>query len=61
MGVNVETVDGAEIPGAADGRFVVDEYVAPRRANGCGVEVEGAKERGLCGRCSGEVTWRQQN
>ena len=46
----VKTVQCAEVPGAADGGFVVYENLAACRAHGCGIEVEGAKEGVPCGR-----------
>ena len=46
----VKTVQCAEVPGAADGGFVVYENLAAGRAHGCGIEVEGAKEGVSCGR-----------
>ena len=40
----VKTVQCSEVPGAADGGFVVYENLAACRAHGCGIEIEGAKE-----------------
>ena len=43
-GADVEAVAGAEGPGGAGGRLVVDEYAASNGAEGGGVKVEGSIE-----------------
>ena len=40
----VEAFQRTEVPGAADGRFMVDEDAAASRAHGSGIEVVGPKE-----------------
>ena len=49
----VEAFQHMEVPGAADGWFMVDADIAARRAHGSGIKVVGPKEGLPCGRFGG--------